>query len=302
MLSQHELIERFKDGATSGRASNLFIDGDVAYSYGRHFPLAVRRDWGAEIAYLINGDHYSNTTTQHQGHCISRLRPNVQVPFSALDAAQLTDPALPKDALRIVAHRGDRHYDTCAHCGRDAAYSGSLHAYCHTDDGSPLCPEAEERLTAHHLLGAVLMEYRGRYFLSSIDDQESWRALAYFLCELPHAVVSIEEAFASLVPDAVTEACAAGRDVRRQGDVFVIASDLPTCKIPGPTVMHAAILQTSHVATEARVNGTVFVRGSLRHEPPNRPSQHARLVLGKTWWIAVKNSAVASWNAVGGVD
>jgi hypothetical protein len=94
-----------------------------------------------------------------------------------------------------------------------------------------------------------------------------------------------------------------GADVRRQGDIFAIETSLLTRELPGPTEHHAQLFGTSHVATDARrVNGTVYIRGTLRHEPRSRRAQHQMLRLGRSWWIAVKNLAVASWNAVGNVD
>ncbi len=52
-MNQRTLIEKFvKEGRTRGKASNLFIEGNVLYSYGHHFPLLVRMPWG----FLQNGD------------------------------------------------------------------------------------------------------------------------------------------------------------------------------------------------------------------------------------------------------
>jgi hypothetical protein len=302
MRSQSSLVERFKNGAESGSASNLFIDGAILYSYGRHFPLAIRQDWGAGVQYLINGDDYSFSTRSHQGLCIHELTPNVQIPFSALDSAGLTDPAQPKADLRIVAHRRDRYYQICKHCGKEAVYDGDDHAYRHEEDRSPLCPEAEGEAVSHHVLGAVVLTYKQRFFLSSIDEQEGWRARAYFLCQLPKAVASIEEAFDALVPDEVREAKATNVEVRRQGDIFVMATTLQTRHIQAPTQRHLRLFETAHVATEARVNSAVYIRGTLRHLPERRRPQHRVLNLGSSWWIAVKNTALGSWNAVGNVD
>ncbi len=152
MRSQADLINRFRDGARTGAASNMFIEGDILYSYGQHFPLAVRRKWGASIAYLINGDRYSISTASHQRQCITKLTPNVQVPFSALIAAGLTDwQRAPRSELRIAAHQSDRHFETCAHCGREAIGARGATgdpptwAYRHADDATPLCSAAEQR-------------------------------------------------------------------------------------------------------------------------------------------------------------
>ena len=43
--------------------SHFFFEGDTLYSWGTHFPLAVKCPSG----YLLNGDHYSHNTAQHQG-------------------------------------------------------------------------------------------------------------------------------------------------------------------------------------------------------------------------------------------
>lgn len=66
--------------------------------------------------------------------------------------------------------------------------------------------------------------YRAR-FLSSFDYQE--RAPLYFLCEVPRGAGStVEHALDALAPRAVHAAIARGRDVRRQGDVFLIETAL----------------------------------------------------------------------------
>jgi len=77
---------------------NLWYSGRILYSFGTHFPLAIRYHSGAEIPegsegfgcgvqYIVNGDKYSATTTQHQNQAIKSLKPNVQIPFSALENA-----------------------------------------------------------------------------------------------------------------------------------------------------------------------------------------------------------------------
>ena len=305
MLSQSTLIDRFANGAERGSASHMFIEGDIIYSYGRHFPLAIRQDWGAGVEYLLNGDRYSSSTSSHQSQCISHLKPNVQVPFSALQSATLADHDLPKRNLQIVAHRPDEYHTTCKHCGREISYGDAATGkpeHYHVNDRSPLCRETEGETVSHHILGAVVLQHEQRFFLSSIDDQEGWRARAYFLCWLPREVTSVEDAFDSLIPEEIRSAKAGGIEVRRQGDIFVIATTLATRQIRAAAEYRYRVFDTTHVATEARVDGALYVRGTLRHEPNGRRPQHALLRLGKSWWIAVKNLAPASWNAIGNVD
>ncbi len=295
MRSQSSLVDRFRTGAVTGSASHMFIEGPVLYSYGHHFPLAVKGKWGSDLKYLLNGDRYSSSTSQQQHLCIRSLTPNVQIPFSALSAARLTDwHHLPNPCLKIVCRRSDEWYTRCKECGQEAVWR---EGYCHTD-GSQLCGGGQGEVTQSHILGAVVLTDGARFFLSSIDEQEGWRQAAYFICELPVAVSSIEEAYVSLRPPEVQ-----GTPFKRQGDIFVVPSPLKTRQIIAPTEKHVRLFDSSHVATESRrVNGSVYVRGCLRHDPRNRRPQHKVLRLGHTWWIAYKNLALASWNAVGAVD
>jgi hypothetical protein len=77
---------------------NLYYKGNILYSYGTHFPLAIRyhkateipegsEGFGCGIQYLVNGDKNSVTTSRHQNQAIGTLTPNVQIPFSALAEA-----------------------------------------------------------------------------------------------------------------------------------------------------------------------------------------------------------------------
>lgn len=56
---------------TDARCSNVFFEDDVAYSYGKHFPLGKffdRKKYGkvVETVILLNSARYSNTTSKHQ--------------------------------------------------------------------------------------------------------------------------------------------------------------------------------------------------------------------------------------------
>ena len=70
MVSNRKLAEMFAGGARRGRGSNMFIEGDAIYSYGHHFPIAVRRGRNADYDYDFNEDRYSHSTTVHK----SRVR------------------------------------------------------------------------------------------------------------------------------------------------------------------------------------------------------------------------------------
>lgn len=273
MKSQTEIVEAFRDGAELGQASHVFIDGDTLYSYGHHFPLAVRYRNGDGYRFLVNGDRYSQTTSTHQARCF-KLGP--QIPFSALAAAKINPYR-----VEIVARRED--------------------AWHEVPDPTP---EEPEHVREEHTLGAVLLEHRGRFFLSSLDDNESWRRRSYFLSELPREVQTVEAAYESLVPDEV-RAWREGKEnppERRQGEWFFLPSELETRHLPRPTYRMAQLLETAHYVTELRQNGDLYSRGVVRHRPEQRRAQHGILRLGPDWHRAVRNLALGSWNATGLVD
>ena len=64
-MNNKQICQEFYNGRTRGKASNIFIEGDILYSYGHHFPMAVKI--GNEIV-AWNEDRYSNSTSKHQNH------------------------------------------------------------------------------------------------------------------------------------------------------------------------------------------------------------------------------------------
>lgn len=70
-MGNNDLADRFVNGAEKGNGSNMFIDGDIIYSYGYHFPIAKRLGSGM---YLVNSETYmmgskqSSSTARQQSH------------------------------------------------------------------------------------------------------------------------------------------------------------------------------------------------------------------------------------------
>jgi hypothetical protein len=95
-MSNADVITRWID-VMEGRKSRLqrsnhvWAEGNIIYSYGRHFPIAEHYGTQAGGWYLINGDRFSNTTSRHQSNLRGALslatRRTVILPFSAIDAA-----------------------------------------------------------------------------------------------------------------------------------------------------------------------------------------------------------------------
>jgi len=68
---------RSEDKEKKIKTKNLFIENNILYSYGYHYPLCfkVKNPYG--FTYFINSDNYSKTTNKHKGHlirCITRLK------------------------------------------------------------------------------------------------------------------------------------------------------------------------------------------------------------------------------------
>ena len=61
-MKQDLLVSLFRYGSTTGKASNMFIEGDTIYSYGYHFPIAKRINNG----FLYNPETYSAITSKQQ--------------------------------------------------------------------------------------------------------------------------------------------------------------------------------------------------------------------------------------------
>ena len=66
-MRNSDVAIRFFEGATKGGVKHLFIEENVIYSYGHHFPIAIRLNDGEGYRYIFNSDGYSNTTAMHKG-------------------------------------------------------------------------------------------------------------------------------------------------------------------------------------------------------------------------------------------
>jgi hypothetical protein len=180
--------------------------------------------------------------------------------------------------------------------------------WIHSDNGSDLCTNQSFPLGSprkEHELGATVIRWGRRYFLSSIDYEE--RRRNYFLCELPKKVTSIKDAYEVLIPLQVAYAKALGREVIRQGEIFAIRSDIPTRDLSRPSYKWSILHDSTHVATEVRVHlGRTYARGTMRHQPwlvtAGRRADHTMKMLGKTWWEIYRNTAKGSWQISGRAD
>lgn len=193
MLSNEDAVIAF-DRRNKGNSKHIFHDDDrTLYSYGHHFQLAVRLSTGE---YLINGDTYSSSTSRHTSLCIRYLQPNVIIPFSALD--QVTRD---HHLIEIVDRESDKYIPRT----RKDPETGELIEY-------------EE-----HRLGAAVIKFENKYYLSSIDDGAKGQG-GYFLVELPERARDVENAFDLLFPEEMDQRC----PYVRQGEFFFVPTDMET--------------------------------------------------------------------------
>jgi len=298
MLTQTELIRRFaRENAIKGKASNMFVDGDILYSYGRHFPLLVRLKWG----YLQNADHYSRTTSAHQSLTASYA--DALVPFSALAEAlyvrrsrwDYDDLLSALNGLDLVYKEKER-LDILAyeHLSTDKRISPTEYGELSEDEQNMFLPIWERRPES------LVLKFNERYLLSSMDNNR------YFIAELPEPVATVDEAFEVLKPEKLNP----GKEWVRQGEWFFQLYDIIpldkhksfykslTQKFMLPRSSDSA---NPHIATRGNLVGDdIVVSGQIRH------SEHRTLKLSTTKapkiFVAMHNRAIASWSADGRVD
>jgi hypothetical protein len=272
------------NGEARNTQGNVFAEGDVLYDYGYHFPMAMRTPSGL---YIINGDKYSVTTGKHQGWCIHMLKPNVQIPLSALQSmiearsgivsGTRLAKMLTSGEIKVIDNTTDR-WDTYEYKNKDGEWVTG------------------ER----HFLGDVLLEYDGVRYLSAFDHQEPMHLNPYFLTTLQGMPDTVDDAYKSLMPDKLQ----GNKDVLRQGEWYFLPTDIDTRELDKVGHMTSWIEDGTHIATEVRTkDGKHYVRGCVRHNPGKyRNSQHTMLKLGKAWHEVIKNTAGESWQASGLVD
>ena len=255
-MNQRDLIHRFKDGATKGTASNMFIRGNTIYSYGTHFPLAHRYDWG----YLLNGDTYSVSTSRHQSECRRILQPNTVIPFSALQQALHVGRYNDYEEMNIeVLHQTEDTY-------KEIPYKDPK--------------TGEDKIRYDHQLGSTLFGKDDRYFLSSVDAGAHWRQ-GFFLVELLYPAFTIQDAY-----DQMKTATLKDQPHVRQGEFFLVPKpDIKTntlLKIENRPKWLYQIIETPAYNPDAYMRATkhAYERGTMRD---NKTKWNQWWPTGITW-------------------
>jgi hypothetical protein len=74
-MKNSEVANTFVDSDAEVKTKHFFIEGNVIYSYGYHFPVCVKLSDGY---FLFNKDGYSNTTSRHKS-LVSRQLPTDRI-------------------------------------------------------------------------------------------------------------------------------------------------------------------------------------------------------------------------------
>jgi hypothetical protein len=310
-MNQSSLVDKFVKGGTKGSASNMFVEGNVLYSYGHHFPMLVRTSFG----YLLNADKYSSTTSSHQSGCMKHA--TIQIPFSVLRAAGIItnygsgwgfDEAGIQEVQIVKAEK--QRWDWT---GRWVTGYGKDQKVITNTEYNQL-PEAEKETynkQEERRPESAIIKANGKFFLSSMDG---WN---YFMVELPSPATEIAEAFEMLKPQEVT-----GKEYVRQGEWFFVETSAPATLLwqsGEDKKMYKQMAQkfelpkklsesNSHIATRGcQIEDKLYVSGQVRHVTRfGGRGEHRMLTLSHAdepkIFLAYENRAVASYSASGRVD
>ncbi|MFA5276494.1 MAG: hypothetical protein WC417_06360 [Candidatus Omnitrophota bacterium] len=300
-MNHIDVIKNFRYGKNR-RGSRVFADGNVLYSYGRHFPLVIRRDGNSNIKsgsewFLCNGDKYSRSTSKHQSYTFPVFPDFPRVAFSALRAAGINPLScylvdFEKDIFKTSNTWDDNFINFKSEVPRGAEY--------HEDRSL----NGELFRKYYHLIGGCLLKHFGNYYICGMDEG------SYFVSQLPRKVTTISGAYKMLKPYKVQQAEKDGLRVIRQGEWFFIPR--PDIKIKEKQFVKSGTLpreneqSNKHICTRLfKSKGRFYAKGICRHYRANgRKGDHRPLKLGdgKQVFEAVENMAKGSWSANGRVD
>ncbi|HHT9136782.1 MAG TPA: hypothetical protein ACFYEK_05985 [Candidatus Wunengus sp. YC60] len=291
-MNHKTVVQRFKEGKNY-HGSRIFAENNTLYSYGRHFPLAVRRGEEGQEWYLLNGDKYSNSTSTHQGITYSVFNNSPRVSFTALNAAGIY-----YNSCKLIDFTKDEY---------EYAYHDNI-KFANFKNLMPAGAEYHEKKDvdgrilskSYHRIGAVILEQGKKHFVCGMDEG------SYFISLLPKKVKTVQEAFEVLKPKRIRKENIT--DYQRQGEWFFIPADV---QIKEKDFQKSAALPSAdsssnlHVCTRLKKIGKrYFVKGIIKHRNPrtNRRADHRPLKLGEGIYEAVCNTAKGNWSASGRVD
>jgi hypothetical protein len=277
-----------------GLGRRICFDKDTLYSYGLDIAHRVKN------GFVINGDVSTPTTNSDINYSFHTAPLGTPIiPFSALEQALIKD----FNQLELIQASADWYEETKDTKG--------------------------ETKYLHHL-GETLFKYNGRYFLSTLEARRYRQH--YYLLELNQPVTSIAQAkqSASGLNNAQWLRYQ-NNEIKRQGEFLFIPVNIkdytektlfktrdyieknhfrvtnhtletiPTHITTKPMIELGDIFkqpnQNPHYPRDLiRLNGSVFVRGTVRHP------EHGMLRLGEGWYQVQLNNIKHSFQPHGRVD
>jgi hypothetical protein len=302
--SHIEVISAFvEDEEYPYEGSNVFFRDNVLYSYGFHFPLAIK---GIDGMIIVNGDKTSVSTSKHQSilqRALYHKNNYSTTSFSALGRWIKNNPVHHFTQKNLVV----LHYipDEMKHKYYGLNQEGHIPPET-MPLGATVTRDDEGNIISWHRPASILLNFKTEYALASMDENQ------YFVSVLPTDEKgipnSVDEAFNMLKPDYVKEYEKEHGPVPRQGEWFFldmkIPKDLARKKYYEMYPEYHLIgynQGNSHIATRGCCTCEQnFVSGQIRHP------QHKMLKLSTTKNIkifrAIENTAVVSYSAAGNVD
>ncbi len=256
-MDQSELITRFKNQDKNRRTktcdfttSNIFCEGRLLYSYGRHFTLAkyLKDDF-----FLINGDKYSSTTSRHQGE-VNNILKGVTISATAIQNIISFNNI---EYNHIIDFREDSadyslfyNKKTKKYFKREFDYDNSTYKFLpyfkpsqgmfipyndknqknslfeSTNFPDQIIGKKEDFKVGYwHILGGVLFKIDKKYYVSALDEN------SYFVTELypkfkKEKNKTFNLAIESLKPDTIKQAESLNQEVLRQGEYFFVNTSM----------------------------------------------------------------------------
>ena len=313
----------------------MYINGKTIYSYGSHFPMAIRGAGGVEV--LVNGDsfcgEFCGETSQHQGHLLAALK-KAEIEHPTISLSALVDAGVEvaqPDSFVVVDFQPDSWTSGIRRLG--AGFEREVPEEARTEPSIKYLPweppgggsfiEARE---AWHVLGAAVVRVkgvkRGNYLLCSMDEG------CYFVSRLPRRALTVDEAFLVLKPDAIFHAEELGLQIQRQGEWFavLVAHDDGRAlsgremavflglgskkelleKSAVGALPRISEEQNRHVVRHFTSERRIFATRRMLHKHPTwdrSTEQHAALQFRDSWWQMHRNTELMSWSQNGwGVD
>jgi len=97
-MKNSEVAEEFYWGSKKSEGSHMYVEGNILYSYGSHFPMAVRLKEG----FLWNPDKYSQSTSSHQSCVKSYIGKEILAEFPTQELIKLIINLNLKDELKSI--------------------------------------------------------------------------------------------------------------------------------------------------------------------------------------------------------